>query len=46
MVALTDDGGLGYESSPMVTTMVGIEEFPEGVTSFVSIVVCNTIWCS
>ena len=44
MVARTDDDGLGGESSPVVTTVVGIEEFPEGVTVFVSIVVCNTIW--
>jgi hypothetical protein len=43
MVARTNDGGLGDEISPMVTTMVGIEEFPEGVTTFVSIAMCNTI---
>jgi hypothetical protein len=46
MVVHTDDGGLGGGNSPMVTTIVGIEEFPEGVTSFVSIVVCDTIWHS
>jgi hypothetical protein len=46
MVAQTDDGGLGDESYPMVTTVVGIEEFPGGVIAFVSIVVCNTIWHS
>jgi hypothetical protein len=44
MVAQTDDGGLGDEISPVVATVVGIEEFPEGVTTFVSIVVCDTIW--
>jgi hypothetical protein len=38
MVARTDDGGLVGGNSPMVTTVVGIEEFPEGVTTFVSIV--------
>jgi hypothetical protein len=43
MVARTDDGGLGDEISLVVTTVVGIEEFPEGVTTFVSIVVCNTV---
>jgi hypothetical protein len=46
MVARTDDGELGGEISPVVTTVVGIEEFPEGVTTFVSIVVCNTVWRS
>ena len=46
MVAWTGDGGLGGENSPVVTTIVGIEEFPEGVTTFVSIVVCNTVWHS
>jgi hypothetical protein len=30
MVAWTNDGGLGDENSPVVTTVVGIEEFPEG----------------
>ena len=43
MVARTDDDGLGDESSLVVTTVVGIEEFLEGVTTFVSIVVCNTV---
>jgi hypothetical protein len=38
MVAWTDDGRLG-DDSPVVATMVGIEEFPEEVTTFVSIVV-------
>ena len=46
MVAQTDDSGLGDESSLVVTTMVGIEEFPEGVTTFVSIAVCDTVWLS
>jgi hypothetical protein len=46
MVAWTDDGGLGDESSLVVITVVGIEEFLEGVTTLVSIVVCNTIWRS
>jgi hypothetical protein len=46
MVARTNDGGLGGENSPEVTTVVGIEEFPEGVTTLVSIAVCNTIWRS
>ena len=36
MVAQTDDGRLGDES-PVVETVVGIEEFPEEVTTFVSI---------
>ena len=43
MVAWIDDGRLGDDDSPMVTTVVGIEEFPEGVTTFVSIVVCDTV---
>jgi hypothetical protein len=43
MVAQTSDGGLGGGNSPVVTTVVGIEEFPEGVTTFVSIFVCDTI---
>jgi hypothetical protein len=38
MVAQTDDSRLG-DDSPMVTTVVGIEEFPEKVTAFVSITV-------
>jgi hypothetical protein len=37
MVARTGDGGLGGGNSPMVTTVVGIEEFSEGVTTFVSL---------
>jgi hypothetical protein len=36
MVARTDDGRLG-DDSPVVETVMGIDEFPEGVTSFVSI---------
>jgi hypothetical protein len=36
MVARTDDGNLG-DDSPMVATVVGMEEFPEEVTTFVSI---------
>jgi hypothetical protein len=43
MVARTDDGGLEGENSPVVKTVVGIEEFLEGATTFVSIVVCNTV---
>jgi hypothetical protein len=43
MVAWTSDGGLGGGNSPMVTTIVGIEKFPEEVTTFVSIVVCDTV---
>jgi hypothetical protein len=46
MVARTSDGGLGGGNSPVVTTVVGIEEFPEGVTTFVSIVACDTVWHS
>jgi hypothetical protein len=46
MMAQTDDNGLGGENSHVVTTVVGIEEFPEGVTTFVSIAMCNTIWHS
>jgi hypothetical protein len=46
MMAHTNDGGLGGEISLVVTTVVRIEEFPEGVTTFVSIVVCNTVWRS
>jgi hypothetical protein len=38
MVAQTDDGKLG-DDSPMVETVVGMEEFPEEVTTFVSIAV-------
>jgi hypothetical protein len=43
MVAQTSDGGLGGGDTPVVTTVVGIEEFPEGVTTFVSIAVCDTV---
>jgi hypothetical protein len=43
MVAWTSDGGLGGGNSPVVTTIVGIEEFLEGVTTFVSIVACDTV---
>jgi hypothetical protein len=46
MVAQTGDGGLEGENSPVVTTVVGIEEFPKGVTAFVSIAVFNTVWHS
>jgi hypothetical protein len=46
MVAQTGDDGLGGGKSPVVTTVVGIEEFLEGVTTFVSIIVCDTIWPS
>jgi hypothetical protein len=42
MVAQTGDGGLGGGKSPVVTTVVGIEEFPEEVTTFVSIA-CATL---
>jgi hypothetical protein len=38
MVAWTDDGKLGYDSH-VVATVVGIEEFPKEVTTFVSIAV-------
>jgi hypothetical protein len=46
MVSQTGDGGLGGGNSLVVTTVVGIEEFPEGVTTFVSISACDTIWHS
>jgi hypothetical protein len=36
MVAWTNDGKLG-DDSPMVAMVVGMEEFPEEVTMFVSI---------
>jgi hypothetical protein len=36
MVARTDDDKLG-DASPVVAMVVGMEEFPEEVTSFVSI---------
>jgi hypothetical protein len=38
MVARTDDDKLG-DASPVVATVVGMEEFPEEVTTFVSIAV-------
>ena len=38
IVARIDDGKLG-DASPVVATVVGMEEFPEEVTSFVSITV-------
>jgi hypothetical protein len=38
MVARTDDDKLGY-ASPVVATVMGIEEFPEEVTMFVAIAV-------
>jgi hypothetical protein len=38
MVARTDDDKLG-DDSPMVATVVGMEEFPEEVIQFVSIAV-------
>jgi hypothetical protein len=43
MVAQTGDSGLGGGIYPMVTTVVGIEEFPEEVATFVSIVACDTV---
>jgi hypothetical protein len=46
MVAQTSDGGLGGENYSVVTTVVGIEEFLEGVTVFVSIAMCETVWRS
>jgi hypothetical protein len=46
MVAQTGDGGLGGGISPVVTTVVGIEEFPEEVAAFVSIAACDTVWHS
>jgi hypothetical protein len=38
MVTQTDNNKLG-DASPMVATVVGTEEFPEEVTTFVSIAV-------
>jgi hypothetical protein len=38
MVAQTDNGKLG-DDSPVVAIVVGMEEFPEEVTMFVSIAV-------
>jgi hypothetical protein len=43
MVAQTSDGGLRGGKSPVVSTVVGIEEFPEEVAAFVSVVVCDTV---
>jgi hypothetical protein len=43
LVAWTGDSGLGGGNSPVVTTVVGIEEFPRGVTTFVSIAACDTV---
>jgi hypothetical protein len=43
MVTRTSDGGLGGGKSPVVTTVVGIEEFPEDVAAFVSIAACDTV---
>jgi hypothetical protein len=34
MVSLTGDGGLGGGDVPVVTTVVRIEEFPEGVVTY------------
>jgi hypothetical protein len=45
MVAWTDDGRLG-DDSPVVEIVVGIEDFPKEVTTFVSIDVWGTIWHS
>jgi hypothetical protein len=42
IVAWTSDGGLGGGNSPVVSTVVGIEEFP-GVTTFFSIAACDTV---
>jgi hypothetical protein len=46
MVARTNDGGLGGGNPLVVTTIVGIKEFPEEVTTFVSITACDTVWHS
>jgi hypothetical protein len=46
MVAQTGDGGLGGGISPLVTTIVGIEEFLEEVVAFVSIAACDIVWNS
>jgi hypothetical protein len=46
MVDQNRDDGLGGGKSPVVTTVVGIQEFPEEVTTFVSIIVCDTVWHS
>jgi hypothetical protein len=39
----TGDGGLGGGNTPVVTTVVGSDEFPEVVTTFVSIAACATL---
>jgi hypothetical protein len=44
MVAQIGDGGLGGGKSPVVKAIVGIEELLGGVTTFVSISSCDTIW--
>ena len=46
MVAQTGDSGLGGGNSPVVTIVVGTEEFPGGVTTFVSIAACDIVWHS
>jgi hypothetical protein len=46
MVSQTDEDGLGGGRSLVVTTVVGIKEFPEEETTFVSIDVCDTVWRS
>jgi hypothetical protein len=46
MVAWTGDDGLGGQTPPVVTTIVGIGEFSEEVAAFVSIVVCDIVWHS
>ena len=43
MVSQTGDGGLGGGTPPVVTAVVGIEEFLEEVATFVSITTCDTI---
>jgi hypothetical protein len=43
MVARTNDGGILGGKPPVVTTVVGIKEFPEEVATFVSIAACDTI---
>jgi hypothetical protein len=43
MVARTGGNGLGGGNSLLVTTVVGIEEFLEGVTTFVSIAAYDTV---
>jgi hypothetical protein len=43
MVAQTSHSGLGGGNSPVVASVVEIEEFLEGVTTFASIATCNTV---